>query len=393
MKICIVYQGGEFPPAERIEKEAKSLITAGHEIFVFCNNYGDFKLSNEIYNGINVSRLILTFKSRTLNKILKFPIFFNPLWIFQLVTFCIENKIQALQVVDIALAPAVWFVGRILRIPIVLDMWENYPEALKGWGKVDWKTRVFKNYRIAKLVEWFSVRVFDKIIVVVEEQADRLIKQGILADKIFVVSNTVDLEQFRIEKSLLKKEEHNEFTLLYAGVITIERGLEDIINAMHILSKRGNHSIKVIIVGAGNYLSVLQALVIKLKLEDCISFPGWISFSELPTLIYNSDLCLVPHLNNEFINTTIPNKLFQYMALAKPVLVSNAEPLKRIVLETNSGYVFESGNPESAADCIEQVYLSKEERDLLGQNGFRAIRDKYNWSLSEKELIRIYEEN
>ena len=165
MKICIVYQGGEFPPAERIEKEAKSLISAGHEIFVFCNNYGDFKLSHEIYNGINVRRLKPTFKSRTLNKILKFPIFFNPLWIFQLLSFCIENKIQALQVVDIALAPAVWFVGRLLRISIVLDMWENYPEALKGWGKVDWRTRVFKNYRIAKLVEWFSVRVLDKIIV------------------------------------------------------------------------------------------------------------------------------------------------------------------------------------------------------------------------------------
>jgi glycosyltransferase involved in cell wall biosynthesis len=78
------------------------------------------------------------------------------------------------------------------------------------------------------------------------------------------------------------------------------------------------------------------------------------------------------------------------MALAKPVLVSDAEPLKRIVLETNSGYVFESGNAESAAKSIEKAFISKKDRELLGQNGLRAIRDKFNWSVSEKELIKIY---
>ena len=75
------------------------------------------------------------------------------------------------------------------------------------------------------------------------------------------------------------------------------------------------------------------------------------------------------------------------------LLVSNAEPLKRIVLETNSGYVFESGNAESAARCIEKAYSYVDERNNLGKNGLDAINNKYNWFLSESELIRIYAAN
>ncbi|MDZ7626189.1 MAG: hypothetical protein U5J96_17305 [Ignavibacteriaceae bacterium] len=73
-------------------------------------------------------------------------------------------------------------------------MHENYPEALKAFGKTGLINFIFKNYKAAKLLEKFCIKMSDAIITVVQENSQRLIKQGVESEKIYLVSNTVDLE-------------------------------------------------------------------------------------------------------------------------------------------------------------------------------------------------------
>lgn len=74
------YHGSEFPPSERIEKVAASLARAGHEIFLLCNNDGRFAESQETAGVVRLWRLRPTLPCRTLNRAIKLPVFFNPLW-------------------------------------------------------------------------------------------------------------------------------------------------------------------------------------------------------------------------------------------------------------------------------------------------------------------------
>jgi glycosyltransferase involved in cell wall biosynthesis len=92
---------------------------------------------------------------------------------------------------------------------------------------------------------------------------------------------------------------------------------------------------------------------------------------------------------NDFINTTIPNKLFQYMALQKPVLVSNAKPLARIVSQCNCGFIFQSGSPQDAAAKIIAAYHARHD-DSYGQRGKVCAEQYYTWELASRELLHVY---
>jgi len=101
-------------------------------------------------------------------------------------------------------------------------------------------------------------------------------------------------------------------------------------------------------------------------------------------------VCIIPHVSNEHTETTIPHKLFQYMYMRKPVVVSDCRPLQRIVMETNSGAVFKSGDEFDFARVILQLFENDLLRKQMGENGNRAVIGKYNWENSSRSLIGLY---
>ncbi|HDL78618.1 MAG TPA: glycosyltransferase, partial [Bacteroidetes bacterium] len=135
--------------------------------------------------------------------------------------------------------------------------------------------------------------------------------------------------------------------------------------------------------------SDLKNLSVELGVENSVTFTGWLRFKESTQMIQNSDVCIIPHLSTEHTNTTVPHKLFQYMYLKKPVLVSSSPPLKRIVQEANSGLVFDAGNSADFADKLVQMFESGN-LQKWGENGHKAVLEKYNWKKESEKLIRIY---
>jgi glycosyltransferase involved in cell wall biosynthesis len=98
----------------------------------------------------------------------------------------------------------------------------------------------------------------------------------------------------------------------------------------------------------------------------------------------------VPHHATESWNTTVPNKLFDYMSKGKPVIVSNAKPVERIVREEQCGIVFKDRDSEDLARAI--VTLKPESiRTAMGQRGRDAIARKYNWAIDEQRLCNALE--
>jgi glycosyltransferase involved in cell wall biosynthesis len=391
MRIGMVYQA-QFPPAERIEKIARTLTSAGHQVSLLCNSYAPSYERTEVVDGLAVQRVGPALPNPALNRIAKFPLFANPVWLIQLVRFVHRYRLEALHVIDLPLAPAAWAVARAFNIPVIMDMWENYPEALKGWAKDNWKTRWFKNPAVARAVERWIVPRMDHVIVVIDEQRDRLIAEGVNASRISVVTNAVDADLFSspVSPKATPLDEAGAYKLIYVGFITVERGLEDIVRAIGLLRSRMPF-IRFYIAGSGPHEPQIRRIIAQEGVEDLVHLVGFVPFNDIRLYLEKSDLCVIPHLNNAFINTTMPNKLFQYMFTGKPVLVSDARPLARVVRDSGCGFVFESGSPESAATAIETAYAARDDHSI-GNRGRRHVLEHYTWDKVAPALHRIYQD-
>ena len=164
------------------------------------------------------------------------------------------------------------------------------------------------------------------------------------------------------------------------------RGIHTIIEAANLL--KDNTNVEFNIVGDGIYLEEYKNKASKLKLKN-INFLGRLPHKQLIEFLKSQNLGIVPHIKSDVIEYTIPNKIFDYMAQSLPVIVSSAKPLKRIVEETDCGYIFEAENAKSLTNTIIYILNNKNELLIKGTNGYHSIKNKYNWEEDQKILFQI----
>jgi glycosyltransferase involved in cell wall biosynthesis len=375
-----------FPPDIRLEKEIKSLSEAGYKVLVICNQYN--KELNPTFKYCEIKRINALFKSVMLNRIINFPIFINPRILRKIYWAILEFKPDFVHAHDLPMVPVALLFKILFRLPVIFDMHENYPEALKAFGKKGLINFLFKNYKAAKLLEKFCIKRSDAIITVVKENSERLIQQGVKSEKIYLVSNTVDLDTFAtepVDEKILEKY-RNQVVLLYAGYVTPERGLNVVVKGMNFLKEKLPR-VKLLIVGNGISVSGLKKISDDLSLNDFIEFIEWPGHDKLASYFEAAKIFISPQPKNDFWDTTIPHKLFEYMSKSKPVLAADSKAIKRVIEETACGLTYQSGNAEDFAAKALELLAS----DIpFGANGYNAVRDKYNWQEDEKVLIELY---
>ena len=377
-----------FPPDIRLEKEIRSLYKNGYKVLVVCNQFD--KTKNPNFEFCEIKRVNAVFKNINLNKLINFPFFLNPRYLFTSFNNLIRFKPDFIHAHDLPMMPIAILFGKLFRIPIIFDMHENYPQALKQFNKKGFINFIFKNYRFASILEKLCLKLSNRIIVVIDEGKERLVSMNVPSERISIVSNTVDLETF-IKLESEPQNSKNYFAgdkeiILYTGTLSSERGLKTPILAMKLLVTKIDN-VMLLLVGDGPQKQELKTIVETYQLENCVRFMDWVDHIELAFIVSKAEVCIIPQPNNEFINTTIPHKLFEYMAIGKPVLVSDALPLKRIVNETGAGLVFKSDDEIDFALRMEQLLTEKKD---WGTKGLEAVRNIYNWKNEEKTLINMY---
>ena len=383
-KILMLLQA-PFPPDIRLEKEIKSLSEAEYNVVLLCNQYDKSKEPQFLFGKI--VRIKALFKNTKLNKIINFPVFFNPRLIYYLFKTFVKEKPDFIHAHDLPTVPLALILKIFFGKKVIFDMHENYPQALREFKKKGILNYLFKNAYLAEKLENFCIKRIDKIIVVVEENKVRLTKNNIQAENIHVISNTVDLGTFRINNKINTLSYlDGKYIIFYSGTVSPERGLHTAVLAMKFIKEKLPNAF-LLIIGEGKSVNYLKGLVIKNNLENYVNILKWCGHEILPSYISRADICIIPQPNNDFINTTIPHKLFEYMLMEKPVLVSDAIPLKRIIYESQAGLVFKSENPEDFALKVIEMH---ESQINFGINGRIAVEKKYNWNYDANELIKLY---
>ena len=231
-------------------------------------------------------------------------------------------------------------------------------------------------------------KLADRIVVVVDEAKHRIEGLGINASKIEVVSNTLDIEQFDpIERKEFKTD---EFRMLYVGGINFHRGIQYVIQAISILKKRGVE-VHFDLVGNGSYLPNIKRLIDDLQVQDNVTVHGFKHYTQICDIYESANVALIPHVKSGHTDNTIPHKIFQYLYAGIPMIVSNCDPLVRIVNETHGGISYQYDNPEELAAIIADFYSHPERLKDYIRYGRQSVIDKYNWKVDGAKLVQLYD--
>ena len=268
---------------------------------------------------------------------------------------------------------------------VIYDLHEDYPKDMLGktylpeWsrGAVSW---------LMKKMEAGVCRHFSALVAVTPTIADRFRT---------INGRTVIVYNYPRSDELVIEEPHNSWearkqSVVYAGGITGQRGVYDMVAAMNLLPA----SLEATLELAG---PTVQGDV---QIEDLRGLPGWERVRyhgrlNLPNTFrilhaVRAGLVVYHPLPNQV--ESLPQKLFEYMGAGIPVIASDFPLWRRLVTDPGCGILVEPGNPGAIARAIEHVLANPAEAEEMGRRGQSAVLDRYNWDLQAKKLVDLYRE-
>lgn len=377
-----------FPPDTRVENEIKSLAEAGHEVHIACfHKEGEPLVEKTRYCTI-CRNPISKFMYKASVGVLKFPFYFNY-WRSIVDVLFANEKYDVVHVHDLPLAKVGYEAKCKYGVHFVLDLHENWPVLLQ----LSKHTNTFLGKLLSSNDQWVRYEremcgLADKVIVVVDEAKARVCGLGVEPEKVKVVSNTLNLDQFDpIERKEFKTD---KFRMLYVGGINYHRGIQYVIQAISLLKKKGIE-VHFDLVGDGSYLGDIRRLINELRVQDNVTVHGFKHYTQICDIYEAANVALIPHVKSGHTDNTIPHKIFQYLYAGIPMIVSNCDPLVRIVNETRGGESYRFDHPEELAEIIARLYSHPEQLNNYILHGRQAVIDKYNWKVDGAKLVGLYE--
>ncbi len=381
----------------RVLNEARSLAEAGFAVFVLCLAKPGKPLKEE-RDGFAVVRLNKTRNWR--NKAFFFAQtlpYFHCSWRKAISRFIVENQIDIVHAHDLYMAKSAGEAANRNNIPWIIDLHENFPEAVKGYR---WAMK-FPNRLITRPGRWkaFERKYLPRAsrIVVLSEHFKRQLTQrypNITEEKFVVYPNVPDveaLESYPVNPDILP-EKGNSIVLFYFGGIARRRGVYTLIDAHKKLIEKG-YDVKLLLIGPADKAEksrFLQAIEKGAK-AGTIIYHEWKEMSDLPSYIQASDICVSPIVKNPQHDSGIANKVFQYMLFERPVVVSDSKPQRDLVESHECGVVFESENADDMAEKTMILLKNPAKAEEMGAKGRQAVLSEYNIVKMGRHLAKMYQ--
>jgi glycosyltransferase involved in cell wall biosynthesis len=244
--------------------------------------------------------------------------------------------------------------------------------------------------RLLRLQERISCAFADQVITVTALWRETLIQRGVPAEKIVVVMNVAnDLIFLRQKQALPPIETGQPFRLIYHGTLAERYGIDLAIRAVDQL-RSTIPNIHMIIHGKGEFLNNLIELKDQLGLDQIVEFSTqYLPISELPKLIAQAHVGLVPYRQDIFTDGILPTKMMEYVAVGIPVVAARTSAISAYFDENMVRY-FTPGDVDDLAKSIMALYTDHELIKQLPVNADQ-FSQRYNWKQIAGQYVESVE--
>jgi glycosyltransferase involved in cell wall biosynthesis len=279
-----------------------------------------------------------------------------------------------------------WLVSFLRRRPLLLEIRDLWPEFAVDMGVLRSKTLI----ALARRLEKFLYARAAHIIVNSPAYRDYLIGKGVPEKKISLIPNGVDPEMFKPESDgrAFREElgSNGDFIVTYAGALGMANDIPAILNAAAEL--RDEKEIRFLLVGDGKERPNLQKMADDLQLTN-VKFTGARPKSEIADVLAASDACLATLLDIPMFRTTYPNKVFDYMASARPTVLGIDGVIRKVIDDANGGIFVPPGNPKGLAAAVLRLYNNRDEAKRMGHSARKFVVEHFDRRKHAAEFLAV----
>jgi glycosyltransferase involved in cell wall biosynthesis len=275
------------------------------------------------------------------------------------------------------------------RLPLVFEVRDLWPESAVALGEL----RNPGFIRLAEKLELACYRRAGKIVVVTAGIQQRLQDRTNLADKIILVPNGANIDDFSYDPQ--RRQEwrdrlgwQDRFIAIYAGIFGIAQGLETILQAAERLREHAH--IAFLLVGAGPQRQQIERLAAELALPNLCILPEQ-PREAMPGLLSAADLALAPLRNIDLFKGAVPSKIFDAWACQRPVVLSIDGEARQVVQRAGGGQFVPPEDPSALAQAVLFLSQHPEICQQMGTAGRNFTAQFYSRPALAEELIRVLE--
>lgn len=282
-----------------------------------------------------------------------------------------------------------WFWSKIWNASLIYEVRDIWPLTIIKLGNISpWNPLIL----FLGVCERFAYRFSDKVVSVLALANRHFEKKGMAPDKFAYIPNGVDIGNLPILESSvsrnIEKLRLKNKIVIYTGSFGIANNLDQMLDAAAALQSENYHFV---FVGDGPHR---EALMLKAKDLSKVSFFGPVPKSEIPAILNQADIAYVGLRKTDLFKHGIsPNKLFDYMAASKPVIMA-IDTEDDIVGKAECGISVPSCSPEDIASAV-RILGNKETSELkqIGKNGRTYLEKNHTYKSLAEKYIRLMEKS
>jgi glycosyltransferase involved in cell wall biosynthesis len=266
--------------------------------------------------------------------------------------------------------PLAKILGVFTRKPVILDAFLSlYHVAVIDCGTVPAGSI---RARILYLLDRVACLLADKVLLDTEEHIDYFCREfNLNRTKFHSIPIGADEKKFGPWVDQVPNPSDTLFRVVYVGTFWPLQGVETIIEAAELL--RAYPDICFDLYGDGPMRRVAEERAKKSGLSNCV-FHGWITPEAVPSVLARASVCLGHFGRTMQANMVIPGKVYEALAMGKPVITGDTPAIRRYLNHLEHAYLVPPGNPQALADAILYLKANEEIRQRIGANGLRHFQ-------------------
>lgn len=312
-------------------------------------------------------------------------------WIKQFNRGLLAKKIDCIYLASTP--PIQGMLGSILRkfknVPFIYNLQDIFPDSLAGTGLAKKGGLIWK---IGRVIENFTYRNADKIIVISEDFKKNIMAKGVPEEKIVVIYNWVDQNAVvdipRSENILFDRYGLNrsKFYITYNGNIGLTQNMDMLLEVAKALE--ANEDIQFVLVGNGAYLEEVKRIIAERNVQNVTLLP-FQPYEEISHVFSLGDVSLVISKPGVGANS-VPSKTWSIMSASRPVLANFDEnELKSIIEKNNCGIFTKAGDKVAFADAILKLYGDRELCKEMGRNGRKFVMENLTKEIGTQKYVDV----